>query len=189
MVNKTEILYPVLWPDIIENFSDVLDSDFALWAAIFGYSFQVIFGYAGNILAFLVMISPRMRKHSFSVYLAVLSVVDSFILLYSLLLLINLIWKQILKHNSVLIGVSYSYALCLFVEVMGDITHMISSALVVLTSLERFLVVTLPFIGRRVCQRSFAKKLTAMFIVIAFITNIYYVLKFVIWKINNFPFI
>lgn len=105
----------------------------------------VVIGSIGNVLSFLVWVSPRVRKeNSSAVYLAALSLVDFFLLNFTFLIKLHILWPSITPvFNHPFICEAYSTP--------NVATQYMSHLLVLSFSVERWIAICFPFRQDSMC--------------------------------------
>ncbi|XP_074657245.1 uncharacterized protein LOC141910406 [Tubulanus polymorphus] len=127
------------------------------WVQIICTSFFIVFGLMSNVVSFIVMTMPKMRKCSFAVYLAALAVSDGCNLILHGIFWINFI--SALSGGPLIIRVSDKVAKT-FLKYTSMYFAILSSWLVTLISIERFIVVCFPMSASRLCRRRSARGAT-----------------------------
>ena len=129
------------------------------------YGSLTVFGLLGNTLAFILMLSKSLSKHSYSVYCATLAVFDSCSLLVRTVMCMGIIHRLIYgKDYGPLFTLKSDWS-CRLVEYFCDNLVSNASFLVVLISLERLIIVRFPFASRRLCTRKSAIKIILSMII------------------------
>ena len=109
-----------------------------------------VFGFPGNIFAFIVWIQPRMR-HSSGIYLAALAVADLVFLLFHVLFEFYKVWNVQLFDAPVL---------CELFPVIFMAPQYVSPLLVLAFTVERFIAICIPN-KRQTCCTSFRAKIVS----------------------------
>ena len=107
----------------------------------------VLFGIAGNILSFIVMSRPSYKTKPYSCYLRALAVCDSLTLLFTMLYMSDEICRE-LGHRSTcfLPNLFTTDILCKLVEFSRHVVYLMSSWLIVLFTIDRYLAVCHPLV-------------------------------------------
>ncbi|XP_074660949.1 uncharacterized protein LOC141913343 [Tubulanus polymorphus] len=128
------------------------------------------FGLAANVISFVIMTFTKMRRHSYTVYLSALSLVDVGNVAQRLVVWLNLasLWfggPQIVKPVNLATSIVATYcSITLAVQ---------SSWLVSAISIERLIVVCFPVIGYRLCTRKAAIIITVSTLLAAAVVMTY----------------
>ncbi|XP_029646118.1 uncharacterized protein LOC115219957 [Octopus sinensis] len=141
------------WAFMIEYPLMQQSSHTGAWVRLFELSVVLTFGLIGNILVFIVMQRPALRKQSFSRYLSLLAICDSLSLIIRALFWINLL-STILK-SEIIITFRTDF-LCGFSEYFMTANHVICSWLLVCITCERIIVTAFPFSAAQFCTPKIA---------------------------------
>lgn len=117
----------------------------------------IVVGIFGNTLSVMVFINSKLRKHSTSVYLATLAVVDS-----GLLVCLFFMWLGWIGRD-----VSNTQPLCSIVVYVTYVCSFLSVWIVVSFTVERYIVVSRPLRGRQFLRKRHAHMVVLLLTVIA----------------------
>ncbi|XP_074654799.1 uncharacterized protein LOC141908600 [Tubulanus polymorphus] len=140
------------------------------WLQFIGSFVLSTFGLAANILSFVIMTFTKMRRHSYTVYLSALSLVDVGNVVQRLVIWLNLasLWfggPLVVKPVNFATSTAATYfSLTLAVQ---------SSWLVSAISVERLIVVCFPVFGFRLCTRKAATIITVSTLFVAALVMTY----------------
>ncbi|XP_074654546.1 uncharacterized protein LOC141908404 [Tubulanus polymorphus] len=140
------------------------------WLQFIGSFLLSTFGLAANIISFVIMTFTKMRRHSYTVYLSALSLVDVGNVVQRLVIWLNLasLWfggPLIVKPVNFSTSTAATYC---------SITLAVQSCwLVSAISIERLIVVCFPVIGYRLCTRKAATIITVSTLFVAALVMTY----------------
>lgn len=139
------------WANMIENADQQQNFITVRLSELF---IVILMGFNGNLLVFLLMRRPNLRKQSFSHYLSMLAVCDSISLLIRLLFWINLL--SISMGKKILVTFHTSI-LCTLSEYIMTTNHVMCSWLLVCITSERIIVTSFPLSAIKMCTPRIAK--------------------------------
>ncbi|XP_064622311.1 growth hormone secretagogue receptor type 1-like [Lineus longissimus] len=163
---------PNYWYQVMESKIILFNHDWGKWIRLIVLPICVLFGLIGNILSIFVMNSAKMRLTSYSIFLAVLAFYDSMALVVRSISYINLVSKLYGKDTPITFTTDLE---CIFCELLTTVVHICSGWLVVLVTLERFIIVCFPLTGRNFCTRNAAKVQIILITVMAFCAQSYHI--------------
>ncbi|KAH3793947.1 hypothetical protein DPMN_147475 [Dreissena polymorpha] len=127
--------------DILGNFSEYMESDRNL--QLYVPPILLVLGTVGNFLSFVIM-SRNMFKISTYSYLALLAIMDSFVLYIGLL-------RMWISHFAVDIQIMSNW-MCKLVTFVGYVSSVTSVWLIIAVTIERFIAVKFPLKAKRMCN-------------------------------------
>ena len=147
------------WANMIENADQQQTYGILRLVELF---IVILMGFNGNLIVFLLMRRPNLRKQSFSHYLSVLAVCDSVSLLIRSLFWINLL-KITMGQKPVI--TFHTDILCPFSEYIMTTNHVMCSWLLVCITFERIIVTCFPLSATKMCTPPIAKTVVCILLV------------------------
>ncbi|XP_064622661.1 putative olfactory receptor 10J6 [Lineus longissimus] len=161
---------PNYWYTFIEHSSQQHATTWGRWMRLIVLPLVLLIGFPGNALSATIMSRRSMRRHSYTIILQTLAIFDTSSLIIRLLFWINLL-QSILSRDGVV--TIQSLAGCKATEYFFTSIHIVCSWLVVLISMERFLVVCFPIRSRQWCTRKTSRIAVAILVTMAFTLQSY----------------
>ncbi|XP_074645971.1 succinate receptor 1-like [Tubulanus polymorphus] len=149
------------------------------WVLVILFGIIFVFGAVGNTLSFLTMTCTSMKKHSYSVYLLFLAVSDMGCLSGSVMIWVNRVALVAGKPLPIIFTERWG---CKVSEYFLHSCLTYSAWLVCALSLERAIVVSLPFAARFIASRKTATIISLATFVIVWGSTIYLMLYIEFWS-------
>ncbi|XP_074655734.1 C5a anaphylatoxin chemotactic receptor 1-like [Tubulanus polymorphus] len=145
-------MYRPFWIQFIETFPLQPLSYWSRLLFCIGYGLLFCFGFPGNIVSFIVMLTAKMRNFSYTHYLAALAVYDFMSLTAPLMGWINLINVSLDRPI-----IRFLTPGCKVINFYMYIGNAGSFSTITIVSIERFIAVCVPFAAQRVCKPRVAR--------------------------------
>ncbi|XP_074647700.1 uncharacterized protein LOC141903480 [Tubulanus polymorphus] len=137
---------------------------------LYSFPVSIVIGIFGNSLSLAIMATPQMRRHSYAYYVMSLAVYDNVTLaIYSVS------WMNTLSFElfaTLVFEMKHIFA-CRLADVVLDFCLMGSSYTIVIMSLERLVVVTIPIKSRLICTPKTARIVCFCFSLASLTTQTY----------------